>query len=331
MILADKITDLRKRNGMSQEQLAEKVGVSRQSVSKWESARSIPDMNKIVLLSEIFGVSTDYLLKDEMGPEQEMPPAGSGQDEAVGADGESLTPVDMETASAYLYYRSRSSVWRALGVMLCIISVIPAILLSTAGEGGYIPLTEDQGGALGVGLLLIIIAAAVAIFIAEDSHRKAFRFLENDPIDTAYGVDGMVKDLRQRYEPTHIRNMMCGIGLCIISIIPILIFELMFDDLNDMLSAAGVSILLVIVAAGVFLIVKDGIVRGGFDALLEENNYSRSEKIGEEKTGGIYWSAVTAIYLLVSFLSMQWQITWVIWPVAAIAYGIVKQLYEARS
>ena len=66
MILADKIIDLRKKNGWSQEELAEKLGVSRQSVSKWESAMSTPDMGRIVEMSNIFGVSTDYLLKDEI-------------------------------------------------------------------------------------------------------------------------------------------------------------------------------------------------------------------------------------------------------------------------
>ena len=66
MILADKIIDLRKKNGWSQEELAEQLGVSRQSVSKWESAQSIPDMGRIVQMSELFGVSTDYLLKDSM-------------------------------------------------------------------------------------------------------------------------------------------------------------------------------------------------------------------------------------------------------------------------
>ena len=65
MILADKIIDLRKKAGMSQEELAEKLGVSRQSVSKWEGAQSTPDLNRILKMSEIFGVSTDFLLKDE--------------------------------------------------------------------------------------------------------------------------------------------------------------------------------------------------------------------------------------------------------------------------
>ena len=66
MILADKIINERKKNGWSQEELAEKLNVSRQAVSKWEGAQSIPDLQRIVAMAELFGVSTDYLLKDEI-------------------------------------------------------------------------------------------------------------------------------------------------------------------------------------------------------------------------------------------------------------------------
>lgn len=63
MKIADRIQILRKSRGISQEELAEKMGVSRQAVSKWESEQSSPDIDKIVLLSEYFDVTTDYLLK----------------------------------------------------------------------------------------------------------------------------------------------------------------------------------------------------------------------------------------------------------------------------
>lgn len=63
MNLNQKITQLRNDNNWSQEELAEKLNVSRQSVSKWESGQSKPDLDKIVVLSNIFDVSTDYLLK----------------------------------------------------------------------------------------------------------------------------------------------------------------------------------------------------------------------------------------------------------------------------
>ncbi|MDE6714632.1 MAG: helix-turn-helix domain-containing protein [Lachnospiraceae bacterium] len=63
MNVADRIQNLRKIRGISQEQLAEAIGVSRQAVSKWESEQSTPDLEKIVLMSDFFDVTTDYLLK----------------------------------------------------------------------------------------------------------------------------------------------------------------------------------------------------------------------------------------------------------------------------
>ena len=69
MILGEKIIALRKRMNWSQEELAEKLDISRQSVSKWEVGATIPDLDKILKMSDIFGVSTDYLLgrTDEPG------------------------------------------------------------------------------------------------------------------------------------------------------------------------------------------------------------------------------------------------------------------------
>ncbi len=82
MNIADRIQHLRKTKGISQEELADKIGVSRQSVSKWESEQTSPDIEKIILMSDYFEVSTDYLLKgieivaDDTGERNEKPDAG---------------------------------------------------------------------------------------------------------------------------------------------------------------------------------------------------------------------------------------------------------------
>jgi transcriptional regulator with XRE-family HTH domain len=65
MNLSEKILLLRKQKGFSQEQLAERLGISRQAVSKWESGQAVPDIDKIINISDLFNVSTDYLLKDK--------------------------------------------------------------------------------------------------------------------------------------------------------------------------------------------------------------------------------------------------------------------------
>ena len=74
MEFSEKLTDLRKKAGLSQEQLADRLGVTRQSVSKWESGAAMPELVKLIALSELFGVSVDYLVKERMAePEPAAP------------------------------------------------------------------------------------------------------------------------------------------------------------------------------------------------------------------------------------------------------------------
>ena len=101
MILADKIMNERKKRGWSQEELANQLSVSRQSVSKWEGAQSVPDLQKIIMMAEIFGVSTDYLLKDEIEEQVTL------QKETVALKEESVSEppaksVSLEDASDFI-------------------------------------------------------------------------------------------------------------------------------------------------------------------------------------------------------------------------------------
>ena len=124
MIFAEKVLNLRRKNGWSQEELAEKAGVSRQSVSKWESAASIPDINKILELSRIFGVSTDYLLKDDMEDVEFI-----RED-----DGDGTRRVSLEEANAFLRDKRVQARQIARGVLLCILSPVLLILLGGLTE-----------------------------------------------------------------------------------------------------------------------------------------------------------------------------------------------------
>ena len=65
MNLEEKLQMLRKKNGYSQEQLADKIGIARQTVSKWENGQAIPELNGLILLSELYGVTIDRIVKDD--------------------------------------------------------------------------------------------------------------------------------------------------------------------------------------------------------------------------------------------------------------------------
>lgn len=84
MKLSDKIIGLRKYNGMSQEDLAEKLDVSRQAISRWESGTAMPDANNILQLSKLFGVTTDYLLNDDYQSDNDLPKVKEVQNDNLG-------------------------------------------------------------------------------------------------------------------------------------------------------------------------------------------------------------------------------------------------------
>lgn len=326
MIMADKIIDLRKKNGWSQEELAEQLGVSRQSVSKWEGAQSVPDMNKIIAMARLFNVSTDYLLKDEI----EMVQAPEDTKSTAMDNDPPARRVSMEEANEYLVKAESSARQISIGVMLCILSPIVLILLSVAGEMGRISLTEDQGSILGVIVLMFLIAGGVFLFVKNGLRMSKFDYLEKELIDTEYGVTGMVRTRKDEYEHTFTIWLTVGIILCVLSVVPVLVCTF-FNENDDMLIAAGVSCTLALIAVGVWMIVRVSIVWDSFKKLLEEGDYSRIKKKSKNSVvAGIYWSLVTAGFLAYSFITMDWKHSWIVWPVAGVLYGVVSEILEAR-
>ncbi len=322
MILADKIIDLRKKAGWSQEELAEKLGVSRQSVSKWEGAQSIPDMNKILQLSELFGVSTDYLLKDSMEAAETVP----SQD----TDAEDATFVSMEEANAFLSYKAESAPRIALGVLLCILSPIALILLGGAQESGRLAITEMQAAMIGLIVLLLMVAGAVLLFVLTGMKGSKFEYLEKNALDTAYGVSGMVRERMQREESDHTRSIAVGVVLCVLAAIPLFVL-LLWRGEDEFYGVLGVSAILTLAGIGVHILGKVSIPWEGYRMLLEEGDYTRASKRGNRKYSGIYWGLITAAYLAVSFITHRWDMTWIVWPVAGVLYGVVVEIVKLKE
>ena len=325
MILADKIADLRKKNGWSQEELANQLGVSRQAVSKWESASSIPDLDKIVKMSLIFGVSTDYLLKDSIEAGRESEEVMECNTAELGMDEKAIQMISMESANVYLELLQQVSSKIALGVSLCILSPIMLIgLTGVSDQKKGMILSAEAAVGIGMTILLLMVAVAAAIFIIYGRKIEAYDFLEKEPIELTYGVKGLVEKEKLGYEATHSRKLVLGIVLCILSAVPIMVLAV--SDKNGMLTIVGVNLCLILVSVGVYLLVSTGIVYGGFQRLLEEGDYTRNQKIENKRNdviNKIYWCSVTAIYLGWSFTTMEWEKTWIVWPVAGVFYGAV--------
>lgn len=316
MLLADKIVTLRKRAGWSQEELAAQLGVSRQSVSKWEGAQSVPDMQKVVQMSRLFDVTTDYLLKEELGEPDAL-----------------LRCVTMEQAADYLAQRQAAAPKLALATLLCVLSPVALLLLAALSDRPGAAISENAAAGIGLCVLLVLVAVAVAVFITCAAQVKAYAFLESEPFETACGVTGMVRERRAAFAPRHTRGKVVGTVLCILSAVPLFIAVCL--DGPDLLYVGAVCLLLVLAGIGSAVFVFGGVYWAAMDRLLEEGDYVRPRKRQNGVVGavsGIYWLVATAAYLLWTFgpwWDAQPQDTWILWAVAGVLYGAVMALVRA--
>ena len=318
MILADKIIRLRKKNGWSQEDLAEKMNVSRQAVSKWESAQTVPDLEKILMLGDLFGVTTDYLLKDEIESEEF---SSGGEDSAV-------RRLTLAEANEYLAWEEKSSLRIAAATFLCVFSPIPLVFLAGAAEAAKYGVTENMATLAGITMLFLLIAAAVAVFISCGFKSEPYKFLEKEMFDTEYGVTGMVSERQKAYRPTYVRCNIIGIVLCVLSPVPVVAGAMTGDEF---LTVVTVCVLLLLVAVSAAFLVAAGVRWSGMQKILQSGDYAPAEKKRSETENALsaaYWLIATAVYLGWSFTTGGWKETWIVWPVAGVLYAAVLNLYR---
>lgn len=318
MIFADKVIRLRKRNGWSQEELANKMDVSRQAVSKWEAAQTVPDIEKILKLASLFGVTTDYLLKDEIENEEYT---GDGSEEAV-------KKVTLEQAGKYLEQRKEASSKIAAATFLCVLSPLTLIVLGVLSESGKIALSENAAGAIGLAVLFGLVAVAVAIFIMTGAKNAPFEFLEKEPFEVEYGVTGMVKERREAYKYEYTKRNVIGAVLCILS--PVALFFGAFSE-KDVLVAAMLCVTLAVAGAGAAFFISAGVCEAAMKRLLKEEEFSDAKKKSGRLTGTVstvYWLSATAVYLVASFATEEWKRTWIIWAVAGVLYAAVMSVFR---
>lgn len=321
MILADKIILLRKKAGWSQEELADQLNVTRQSVSKWEGAQSIPDMDKILMMSKLFGVTTDYLLKDELEEEELI------SSEPVSE----VHRIKLEDASKFLLTMKEVSPKLALGTFLCIISPITLLILAAISEVEKYKLNENAACGIGLIVLIVFVVLGVVNFVSSSTKTKEYEFLENQNFETEYGVIGMAKERKKEYKDTYQRLMTIGVVLCILSVIPL--FVAICLDESDLIYSISVGLLLFIVACGVYFLVYGRIYQAALEKLLEEGDYSRKKKAKKGLVSlvtAVFWLATTAIYLFM-FLSnfVSNSKSWIIWPIAGVIFPIVIVIIES--
>ena len=318
MILADNIIRLRKQAGWSQEELAEQLGVSRQAVSKWESAQATPDLDKILALSTLFGVTTDHLLK--------------GESPAKAAEGERIKRLSLAEATAYLDERRRAA-WRiAIATLLCILSPLVLILLGALSEPPYSFVSEAVAGVIGLSALFALILCAVPLFLLCSFRNEPYEFLDKSiPFTLECGVREAVTARKSAFRRTYVRQNIIATCLCIAAPIP-LITTAFADD--ELLSVLMLCVLFLLVGSGVTVFIVAGVPNAAMQKLLREGDYTDSEKARRglrEAVGFAYWGLLTAIFLVWSFMTAYWHISWTVFAVGAVLFPVVMRICDAIS
>lgn len=256
MNLSEKIIHLRKQQGWSQEELAEYLGVSRQSVSKWESGASVPELDRIVQLCSLFGLTADALIRDDLDLDGSEP---------VSPDGKPL--LSLQEAYAYVAEHQVAARKIALGSAACVAS--PAVLVAMSG------ISEILCTAVGLPALFLMIAWGVWLFINAGTITSRYRHIEKRRFTPAPGVADWARSAREQFRPSLIRDVAFGVVLCILSPAPVCALGAISGYLygyGDFGACIGTGLLLVMVAAGVYLFVRSCTLQNCYQRLLKEKD-----------------------------------------------------------
>ena len=328
MILGEKIARLRRKNGWSQEELADKMEVSRQAVSKWESGQTMPDLERILRLSSLFGVTIDYLLKDGEAPERPRL-------EAV--EDPQIRLISLADAADYLTLRERASVQIASGTFLCILAFMPLLLLGAAAE--QFQLSEALAALIGLASLFLLAAIAVVIFMRCGFHSAPYRFIELGEFRAENDVNDMVRARKMQFRSAYLRGNLIGVCLCILS--PLALFSGILSE-NDFTQALLLCVTLLLAGIGVVFFILVGVRWASMERLLREGDFAPRTKSGsfkrackirveslDEQLNSAYWLLTTTIYLAWSLFTHDWGKTWIVWPVAGVLFCAIRVIVDA--
>ena len=212
MKLGQKIAGLRKKSSLSQEALAEKMNVSRQAVSKWESNQSIPDIEKIVDLSELFGVTTDYLLNNGT-PSFELP--GKSSEEKIE---KALPAITDQEIDQYLEVAKKATHFESLSIALFFLAIASFCLFST-----LVFISHNIFGTVAYIAPIIIIAIALGYFIHAKLMMHEFKSITQNKFALTSTQNDLIDSSAHEFRNKNNRRIVIGVVLCILAIIPLIL------------------------------------------------------------------------------------------------------------
>ena len=298
MTFGENLQFLRKRAGLTQEDLAEKMEVSRQSVSKWESNSAYPEMDAILRLCDLFGVDMDTLLRGDVS--RRFTEDTTGYDKHMNAFSRAIAG--------------------GVGLILLGVTVLMFLLIGAQGreDAVVLPIT-------GTAILLVCITVAAAIFIVSGMGHDRFR--KKHPAIQPFYTEEQIDAFDRRFPLLIAFPVVLILAGVVVQVAIVLVPELSDMGTKDQWALLGTSILLLCVTVAVTVLVWTGIQKGKYD--IEAYNREARQEFSptpEQKRlnqlVGAVWGAgmvlAAALHLLLGFVWELWDSARVIYPVAAL-------------
>lgn len=242
MNLGEKIFKLRKEKGLSQEALAEQIGTTRQAISKWENNQGYPETEKLLLLSNIFEVSTDFLLKD---------------DKSITVTNERGYYVSREMARGYLTNAKRVNKYLGLGFMFWALAGIPYVMFTQNMNWRYL------------GMAICIVFGIASVILGVFTEQSSYKVLTQEPLLFDYEFS---KELMNEYKILKKKYQLIAVPSTFLFVLGILAIALIAKI--NMEWAEYYSFVFLGFAAGLFGFVYSIGTMEAYELLVENEQYS---------------------------------------------------------
>lgn len=309
MNIAKNLQYLRKRDKITQEELADRIGVSRQSVSKWETGEAYPETDKLVVICDLFNISLDSLMRSDLSENKTT---------------DSKSNVD---SGEYIAHMNKFARGISLGVWLILFGVAVCLAL-----GGFATTLTENSRQLteimsGVAVILFIIPAVFLFIFNGINHDK---FLKEYPA-ADFEPD---KELSASFAKKFTVAMACLVSAILADVVFLVILTSFIDaqfivTANEdaaycYVVAAFMCILAFIVGGLVYLGIRHSALNGNAKQLKQPKHKKFSDTIC-----GVVMMSATAIFLVLGFVWNLWHPGWVVFPVGGIICGIISAIFSS--
>lgn len=326
MNIAKNLQYLRKRDKITQEDLAEKLNVSRQSVSKWETGEAYPETEKLLTICQLFDVSLDGLMRGDLSKQSDATiniEAGEAKTEAED------NVVEITKHKIYAAHINKFSIGMALGVMLMMLGI--AVCIALCGYSFLLSGVAEEVTSVMSGVAVILFtAAAIFPFVyfghGHDSFKKAHPIIEQ-PADKNHKRFAIKMALLASGILIDVVYLIVMTTLIKTKIIP----TINTDTAVCYVTAAFIGALAFIIGGLVYM----GIQHGKYNVdeynrqTQRELNPTNKDKIAGVVSGGIMGVA-TALFLLIGFIGGYWHPGWIVFPVGGIICGIINAILKSK-